>query len=173
MGTCYVRIVGCARHFRHISMIALPDVPALEFRSYLADLPRLQEAEAASCESLVTECEVRDVLKHIGLNKLPGRDGLPYEMCLKMSHMFVPILEDMFNHRFDQSLMVRILLITFPALYKYPHGGHTFGICNIAMGWVCIAWPSPMHNQLLFFGIILGVLKFILYVFVSIVSLLF
>ena len=58
-------------------------------------------AEAASCEGVVTEC-VRDALKQVGLNKSPGLDGLPYEVYLRMSHMFVPILTDMFNHWFAQ-----------------------------------------------------------------------
>ena len=31
-----------------------------------------------------------------------GLDGLPYEVYLRMSHMFVPILTDMFNHWFAQ-----------------------------------------------------------------------
>ena len=47
---------------------------------------------AASCEGVVTECEV--------LNKSPGLDSLPHEVYLRMSHMFVPILTDMFNHWF-------------------------------------------------------------------------
>ena len=34
-----------------------PDLPVQEFRSYLTDLPHHGEAEAASCEGLVTECE--------------------------------------------------------------------------------------------------------------------
>ena len=40
-----------------------PDLLVQEFRSYLADFLRLGEAEAVSCEGLVTECEVRDALK--------------------------------------------------------------------------------------------------------------
>ena len=79
-----------------------PDLPIREFRSYLADFPRLRAAEAASCESVVTLCEVRDALKQVGLNKSPGLDGLPYEVYLRMSHMFVPILTDVFNHWFAQ-----------------------------------------------------------------------
>ena len=51
---------------------------------------------------MVTECEVRDALKQVGLNKSPGLDGLPYEVYLRMSHVFVPILTDMFNHWFAQ-----------------------------------------------------------------------
>ena len=74
-----------------------PDLPLQEFRSYLADFPRLVAAEAASYEGVVTECEVHDALKHVGLNKSPGLDGLPYEV-----YMFVPILTDMFNHWFAQ-----------------------------------------------------------------------
>ena len=80
----------------------LPNLPIQEFRSYLADLPRLQEAEAAGCEALVTEREFCDVLKQVGLNKLPGLFSLPYEMYLRMSHMFVPILTDVFSHWFAQ-----------------------------------------------------------------------
>ena len=78
------------------------DLPIREFRSYLADFPRLGAAEAAGCEGVVAECEVRDALKQVGLNKSPGLDGLPYEVYLRMSHMFVPILTDMFNHWFAQ-----------------------------------------------------------------------
>ena len=64
----------------------------------MADFPRLGEAEAASCEGAVTVCEVRSALKQVGLYKTPGLDGLPYEVYLRMSHMFVPILTDVFNH---------------------------------------------------------------------------
>ena len=78
------------------------DLLIQEFRSYLVDFPRLGAAEAASCEGVVTEREVRDALKQVGLNKSPGLDGLPYEVYLRMSHMFVPILTDMFNHWFAQ-----------------------------------------------------------------------
>ena len=39
------------------------DFPDQEFRSYLADFLRLQEAKAASCNGLVTEWELRDALK--------------------------------------------------------------------------------------------------------------
>ena len=88
-------------HFRD-RFACCPDLPIREFRSYLADFPRLGVAEAASCEGVVTECEVRDALKQVGLNKSPGLDGLPYEVYLRMSHMFVPILTDMFNHWFAQ-----------------------------------------------------------------------
>ena len=88
-------------HFRD-RFVCCPDLPIREFRSYLADFARLGVAEAASCEGVVTECEVRDALKQVGLNKSPGLDGLPYEVYLRMSHMFVPILTDVFNHWFAQ-----------------------------------------------------------------------
>ena len=85
-------------HFRD-HFARCPDLPLQEFRSYLADFPRLGAAEVASCEGGVTECEVRDALKQVGFNKSPGLDGLPYEVYL---HMFVPILTDMFHHWFAQ-----------------------------------------------------------------------
>ena len=86
-------------HFRD-RFARCPDLPVQEFRSYLADFPRLQEAETASCEGFVTECEFCDALKQVSLNKSPGLDGLLYEVYLRLSHMFVPILTDMFNHWF-------------------------------------------------------------------------
>ena len=88
-------------HFRD-RFARCTDLLLREFRSYLAEFPRVRVAEAASCEGVVTECEVRDALKRVGLNKSPGLDGLPYEVYLRMSHMFVPILTDVFNHWFAQ-----------------------------------------------------------------------
>ena len=88
-------------HFRD-RFARCPDLPFQEFRNYLPDFPRLGGAEAASCEGLVTECEVCNALKQVGLNKSPGLDGLPYEVYLRLSHMFVPILTDVFNHWFAQ-----------------------------------------------------------------------
>ena len=64
-------------HF-HDRFDRCPDLPVQEFRSYLVDFPRLRQAKAASCESVVTEREVRDALKQVDLNKLPGLDGLSY-----------------------------------------------------------------------------------------------
>ena len=97
---CWDRAVRFVRLSRHTFEIALLAVQ--EFRNYLVDFPRLGEAEAASYEGIVTECEVRSALKQVGLNKSPGLDGLPYEVYLRMSHMFVPILTDVFNHWFAQ-----------------------------------------------------------------------
>ena len=88
-------------HFRD-RFARCPDLPLQEFHSYLADFSRLGATEAASCEGVITECEVRDALKQVGLNKSPGLDGLPYEVYLRLPHMFVPILTDMFNHWFAQ-----------------------------------------------------------------------
>ena len=82
-------------HF-HVRFARCFDLPLQEFRSYLADF--LGEAEAASCEGVFTECEVRGALKQIGLNE--SQDGLPYEVYLRLPHMFVPILTDMFNYWF-------------------------------------------------------------------------
>ena len=88
-------------HFRD-RFARCTDLPLQEFRSYLADFPRLGATEAASCEGVVTECEVRDAFKLVGLNKSPGLDGLPYKVYWRMSDMFVPILTDVSNHWFAQ-----------------------------------------------------------------------
>ena len=83
-------------HFRD-RFACCPDFPLQKFRCYLANFSRLREAEAARCEGVVTECEVRDALKMVGLNKSPGLDGLPYEVYLRLPHMLVPILTSKFN----------------------------------------------------------------------------
>ena len=75
-------------HFRD-RFACCPDLPVQEFHNYLAILPRLGVAEVASCEGVVTECEVCNALKQVGLNKSLGLDGLPYEVYLSMLHMFV------------------------------------------------------------------------------------
>ena len=88
-------------HFRDC-FARFPDLLLQEFRSYLIDFLHLGAAEAASCEGVITEYKVRDVLKQVGLNKLPGLDGLLSEVYLRLPHMFVPILTDMFNDWFAQ-----------------------------------------------------------------------
>ena len=81
--------------------VRCPNFQVQEFLNYLADFRRLGEAGVPSCECVVTECEVCNALKQVGL-KSPGLDGLPYEVYLRMSHMFVPILTDIFSHWFAQ-----------------------------------------------------------------------
>ena len=84
-------------HFRE-RFAPCTDLPLWEFCSYLADFSHLDVAEAVCCEGVITECEVCDAWKQVGLNKSAGLDGLPYEVYLRMSHMFIPILTDMINH---------------------------------------------------------------------------
>ena len=88
-------------HF-HDNFAHCLDLPVQEFRSYLADFSHLWEADGASCEGLLTECEVRDALKQVGLYKSPRLDGLTNEVYLRRSHMSVSIQTDMFNHWFAQ-----------------------------------------------------------------------
>ena len=52
-------------HFRDRFALC-PELPVQEFRSYFTDFLHLREAEVATCEGLVTECEVRDTLKLVG-----------------------------------------------------------------------------------------------------------
>ena len=75
----------------------LLDIPLQEFRTYLADFSSLLKITG-----LVTKREVRDALKQVGFNKSPVFDGLAYEVYLRMSHTFVPILTDVFNRWFAQ-----------------------------------------------------------------------
>ena len=42
-------------HFRGRFALC-PELQVQRFRNYLADFPRLGEAEAASCEGVLTEC---------------------------------------------------------------------------------------------------------------------
>ena len=59
-------------HFRDC-FVRCSDPPFQEFRSYLADFPRIREADAVGCEGLVTKYKFRDALKHFNLNKSPKR----------------------------------------------------------------------------------------------------
>ena len=69
--------------------VRYPDLPLQKFCSYLADFPCFRATEAAGCEGVVTECEVRDTLKQVDLNKSPALDGLPYEMFLRLPSGYV------------------------------------------------------------------------------------
>ena len=80
------------------SVMPLPAVLISRFRIFSAIFP----TEAASCECVITECQFHDALKQFGRHKSPGLDGLPYKGYLRLSHMFVPILMDMFNDWFAQ-----------------------------------------------------------------------
>ena len=105
MGACCDRIARYVTHCERTFPIALPAVLISRFRRLAAIIPtflRLGAAETASCEGVITECEVRDALKQVGLNKWPGLDGLPYKEYLRMPHMFVTMLTYMFNHWFGQ-----------------------------------------------------------------------
>ena len=102
-------------HFRG-RFARCPGLPLQEFRRYVADFPLL---EAASCKGVITECEVRDALKQVGLNKSPGLDGLSNEIYLRLPHIFVTILMDMFNHWFAQgAIPVSITKGVFTLLKK-------------------------------------------------------
>ena len=76
------------------------ELPTGEFSSYLADFPRISEKQAADCEGLVTEAEIYEAMRQCKPGKAPGLDGLPYELYLRWSHLFVPILTRLYNHWF-------------------------------------------------------------------------
>ena len=60
--------------------------------------------------------QVRDAFKQVGLNKLPGLDGLTYKEYLRMSHMFCP-----YSERYVQSLVC-----TRRHYLEYQQGGDDF-----------------------------------------------
>ena len=53
----------------------------------------------------MTDYEVCVTLKQVSLNKSPGLDGLPYKLYLRLSHIFVPILTDVFHPWFIQGII--------------------------------------------------------------------
>ncbi len=75
-----------------------PGLSSAQFDTYLADFPRLSATEAAGCEGLIKEEEIRVALKSVGLDKSPGIDGLPYEAYLRLSPMSVPLLATIYNN---------------------------------------------------------------------------
>ena len=106
-----------------------PELSGAQFDTYRADFPRLSVTEAAACEGCITEDEVRQAVKSVGLDKSPGIDGLPYETYLRLSHMFFPLLATIYNNRMRQgSIARRFTRGIVKLLRKNKHGGD--GICN-------------------------------------------
>ena len=70
-----------------------PGLNSAQFNTYLADFPRLLVTEVAGYEGHIKEDEIREALKLVGLDKSPGIDGLPYEVYLRLLHMFAPLLD--------------------------------------------------------------------------------
>ena len=65
--------------------IALPAVLISRFKSFAAispTSPALGRLKRLVAKVWVTECEIRDALKQVGLNKSPGLDGLPLRSVL-------------------------------------------------------------------------------------------
>ena len=88
-----------------------------------------RETEAAGCEGCITEDEVRKAMKSVGFNKSPGIDGLPYEVYLRLSHMFVLLLATIYNNWMRQgSIPRRFTRGIVKLLCKNKHGGD--GISN-------------------------------------------
>ena len=106
-----------------------PGLSSAQFDTYLADFPRLSATEAAGCEGRIKEEEIRVALKSVGLDKSPGIDGLPYEVYLRLSHMFVPLLATTYNNWMRQGTIPRRFTRGIVKLLrKNKHGGD--GISN-------------------------------------------
>lgn len=57
--------------------------------------------EAADCEGRIAEEEIWETLKKVGTDKTQGINGLPY-VYLRLSPMFVSLLEILFNFWFEK-----------------------------------------------------------------------
>ena len=106
-----------------------PGLSSSQFDTYLADFPHLSAMEAARCGGCITEDEVRKAINSVGSDKSPGLDGLPYEVYLKLSHMFVPLLASIYNNWMKQgSISRRFTRGIVKLLRMNTHGGD--GISN-------------------------------------------
>ena len=106
-----------------------PGLISAQFDTYLADFPRLSATEATGCEGCIKEEEIRDALKSVGLDKSPRIDSLPYEVYLRLSHMFVPLLATIYNNWMRQGTIPRRFTRGIVKLLrKNKHGGD--GISN-------------------------------------------
>ena len=70
-----------------------------QFDTYLVDFPRLSATEAAWCEVHITKDEARQTLKTVGIDRSPVIDDFPYEVYLRLSLMFVPLLVNRMKQR--------------------------------------------------------------------------
>ena len=84
-----------------------PGLSSAQFNTNLTVFPHLSATEAAGCEDCIMEDEVREALKSVGSNMSPGIDGLPYEVYLRLSHLFVPLLATIYNNWMRQGSIPR------------------------------------------------------------------
>ena len=84
-----------------------PGLSSAQFDTYLANFPCLSATEAAGCEGRIKKEEIREALMSVGLDKSPGIDGLPYEVYLRLSHMFVPLLATIYDNWMRQGTIPR------------------------------------------------------------------
>ena len=95
----------------------------VQFDTNLVDFPHLSATEAAGCEGCIKEDEIREALKSVTI------DGLPNEVYLTLSHMFVPLLATIDNNWMRQgSIPRRFTRGIVKLLRKNKHGGD--GISN-------------------------------------------
>ena len=64
-----------------------PRLSSAQFDTYLADFSHLSATQVAGCEGCITEDEVQDALKSVGLDKSPGIDCLPYKIYSRLLHV--------------------------------------------------------------------------------------
>lgn len=59
--------------------------------------PCLEATEAAGYKGRIIEEKIWEALKKVGKDKIPGIQGLPYEVYLRLSPRFVPLLKILFK----------------------------------------------------------------------------
>ena len=84
-----------------------PDWALLSSMPILSTSLTLQWLKWRGCEGHIMENEVREALKLVGLDKSPRINGLPYEVYLRLSHMFITLLATIYNNWMRQGSMPR------------------------------------------------------------------
>ena len=99
---------------------------------------------AAGCEGVITECEVRDALRQIGLNKSPGRDSLPYEVITSLKKGGKHVWESVDDYwpitllNTELKVLVRVLANRLQLFISYLIGlEHTYAVREYRSRTIC------------------------------------
>ena len=97
MGACCDRIARYAMPFGRTFVISLPAVLISHFRSFAAIL-----LTSSALGRLAARVWLLNAMSVMRWRRLASTNRQGYEVYLRLPHMFVPILTDMFNHWFAQ-----------------------------------------------------------------------